>query len=85
MSLGQRVTPKSATNAFARIAEKAKISTTRLHDPLLVNGVDVRTTAGVLGHSTPNVTLTTCAHLAANARRSAVDSLGDSIEKLSNG
>ncbi|MDH2910772.1 MAG: tyrosine-type recombinase/integrase [Candidatus Eremiobacteraeota bacterium] len=90
--LGQRVTPKSATNAFARLAEKAKISTTRLHDlrhtaatTLLVNGVDVRTTAGVLGHSTPNVTLSTYAHLVANAQRSAVDSLGDSIEKLSNG
>ncbi|NNM98716.1 MAG: tyrosine-type recombinase/integrase [Candidatus Eremiobacteraeota bacterium] len=90
--LGQRVTPKSATNAFARMAEKAKISTTRLHDlrhtaatTLLVNGVDVRTTAGVLGHSTPNVTLSTYAHLVANAQRSAVDSLGDSIEKLSNG
>jgi integrase len=90
--LGQRVTPKAATAAFARMAEKAKISTTRLHDlrhtaatTLLVNGVDVRTTAGVLGHSTPGVTLSTYAHLVADAQRSAVDSLGDSIERLSNG
>ena len=90
--LGTRVTPKAATNAFARMAEKAQISTTGLHDlrhtaatSLLVNGADVRTTAGVLGHSTPTVTLTTYAHLVADAQRDAVDRLGDSIERLANG
>jgi integrase len=74
------------------MAEKAKISTIWLHDlrhtaatTLLFNGVDVRTTAGVLGHSTPGVTLSTYALLVADAQRSAVDSLGDSIERLSNG
>ena len=88
--IGRRVTPKAATSAFARIAGKAKISTTRLHDlrhttatTLLVGGTDVRTTAGVLGHSTPNVTLTTYMHLVAEAKRDAVDRLGDSIERLS--
>lgn len=87
--LGRRLTPKAATNAFARVAGKAKISTTRLHDlrhtaatTLLVGGADVRTTAGVLGHSTPNVTLATYAHLVADAQRDAIDRLGESIEKL---
>jgi len=60
-------TPKAATNAFSRIATVAKVSTTSLHAAghtaatnLIAGGVDVRTTADLLGHTTPNVTLALC-------------------------
>jgi integrase len=75
--------------AFARIVGKAKISTTRLHDlqhtavtTLLLSGADVPTTAGVLGHATPNVTPATYAHLVADAQCEAIDRLDESVEKL---
>lgn len=87
--LGQRITPMAATCAFERIARKAGIATTRLHDcrhtaatTLLLAGVDVRTTAGVLGHSSPTITLSTYAHLMPEAQRDAVERLGDRLEKL---
>lgn len=86
---GQRVTPMAATCAFDRIARKAGISTTRLHDlrhtaatTLLLAGIDVRTTAGVLGHSSPAITLSTYAHLMPEAQRDAVDRLGERLERL---
>ncbi len=87
--LGRRVTPMAATCAFGRIARKAEISTTRLHDlrhtaatTLLLAGVDVRTTAGVLGHTSPSVTLSTYVHLMPEAQREAVDRLGARLESL---
>jgi integrase len=62
--LGARVTPKAATNAFARLAKKAGISTTSLHSTrhtaatnLVRAGVDVRTVSSILGHSNASVTL----------------------------
>ncbi len=86
---GSRVTPMASTCAFDRIARKAGISTTRLHDlrhtaatTLLVAGVDVRTAAGVLGHVSPSITLSTYAHLLAEAQREAVDRLGERLERL---
>jgi len=79
----------AATCAFDRIARKAGISTTRLHDlrhtaatTLLLAGVDVRTAAGVLGHASPTVTLSTYAHLMPEAQRDAVDRLGERLERL---
>ena len=87
--VGRRITPMTATCAFERIARKAGISTTRLHDlrhtaatTLLLAGVDVRTAAGVLGHSSPTVTLSTYAHLMPEAQRDAVDRLGERLESL---
>ena len=87
--IGGRVTPMAATCAFDRIARKAGISTTRLHDlrhtaatTLLVAGVDVRTVAGVLGHASPSITLSTYAHLMPEAQREAVDRLGERLERL---
>jgi integrase len=71
------------------MARRAGISSTRLHDlrhtaatTLLVAGVDVRTTAGVLGHASPTITLSTYAHLMPNAQREAVDRLGERLERL---
>lgn len=87
--LGRRVTPMAASCAFERIARKAAISTTRLHDlrhtaatTLLLAGVDIRTAAGVLGHASPTVTLSTYAHLMPEAQRKAVDLLGERLERL---
>jgi integrase len=87
---GGRITPMSATKAFVRLAKEAHISTTRLHDTrhtaathLLVSGTDVRTTAGVLGHATANVTLSIYAHLVGDAQRAAIDGLGARLERIS--
>jgi len=49
---------------------------------LLTAGVDVRTAAGVLGHASPSLTLLTYAHLMPEARRDAVDRLGERLERL---
>jgi Phage integrase family len=88
--LGGRITPMSATKAFVRLAKATRISTTRLHDTrhtaathLLVSGTDVRTTAGVLGHATANVTLSIYAHLVGDAQRAAIDGLGARLERIS--
>ncbi|MDB5094142.1 MAG: hypothetical protein JWO85_2243 [Candidatus Eremiobacteraeota bacterium] len=85
--LGGRIKPSAATIAHREIARSAGISSTRLHDArhtaattLLVGGVDVRTTAGILGHSNPNVTLATYAHLLSDVQRDAIDRLGDLLE-----
>jgi integrase len=87
--LGTRITPMSATKAFVRLAKAARISTTRLHDTrhtaathLIVDGTDVRTTASVLGHTTPNVTLAIYAHLVADVQRAAVERLGATLERI---
>ena len=73
---------------FDRIARKAGISTTRLHDlrhaaatSLLLAG-DVRTSAGVLGYASPTITLSTYAHLMPEAQREAVDRPGERLERL---
>ncbi len=88
-ALGGRITPMSATKAFVRLAKAARISTTRLHDTrhtaathLLVGGTDVRTTAGVLGHATANVTLSIYAHLVGDAQRAAIEGLGARLERI---
>lgn len=87
--VGRRVTPMAASCAFERIARKAGISTTRLHDlrhtaatTLLLAGVDVRTTAGILGHASASTTLNLYSHLMPEAQREAVDRLGDRLERL---
>lgn len=89
--LGRRITPMMATCAYERIAKKAGIASMRLHDArhmsatnLLVGGTDVRTTAGVLGHSNANITLMTYAHLLVDAQQMAIDRLGDGLEQLLN-
>jgi hypothetical protein len=49
---------------------------------LLVAGVDVRTAAGVLGHASPSITLSTYARLMPEAQREAVDRLRERLESL---
>jgi len=87
--LGQRHAPNHATYAFAKLAGAARIATTRLHDcrhtvatSLLTSGTDIRTTAGVLGHHGPTMTLSTYAHLMPEAQREAIERLGERLERL---
>ena len=89
--LGGRITPMAATKAFGKLAKTAQISTTRLHDTRhtaashLIVGcrTDARTAASVLGHTTPNVTLSIYAHLFADAQRAALSGLGKRLERIS--
>lgn len=83
---GQAWNPGSISNAFDRLARDAKLSTTRLHDVrhsaatwLLQSGIDVRTVAAVLGHSTPVTTLNTYAHVMPGAEAKAVEVLGERL------
>ncbi|MGH7707499.1 MAG: hypothetical protein ACREQ5_08135 [Candidatus Dormibacteria bacterium] len=48
----------------------------------LASAFDVRTTAGVLGHASPTVTLSIYAHLMPEAQRDAVDRLGERLETI---
>ncbi len=80
---GKRLTPKAATNGVARLAEKARISTTSLHalrhtaaSMLIGSGVDARTAATILGHANPSITLGIYAHVLEGSERAAIDVLG---------
>ena len=87
--IGHRLTPMAATNGFARLARRAGISTTRLHDArhtaattMLWNGVDPTTAAAILGHSSPTVTLQVYSHVVPGLQQGAIDCLGERIELL---
>lgn len=74
--LGHPWNPGSISNAFDRLAREVGLSTTRLHDVrhsaatwVLQGGIDIRTVAAVLGHSTPVTTLNTYAHVMPGPRR----------------
>lgn len=84
---GSWISPMAATDAYARLAMKANLSSTRLHDTrhtaattLLLSGVDARTTAGILGHAATTTTLNMYAHVMADAQRDAIDRLGNAYE-----
>ncbi len=86
--LGERQTPKSATNAIARLANVAGVPTTSLHalrhtaaTLLIGSGVDVRIAASILGHANASVTLGVYSHVVAGAERSAIDLLGSRLER----
>jgi integrase len=86
--LGQPWNPGSISNAFDRLARDVKVSTTRLHDVrhsaatwLLQSGVDVRTVAAVLGHSSPVTTLNTYAHVMPGAEVKAVEAIADRLRR----
>jgi hypothetical protein len=79
----------AATKAFRKIAIAAGVSSLRLHNTrhtaashLIAGGVDVRTTAAMLGHTSPTVTLSTYAHLIGDAQRDAADLLGERLERI---
>ena len=50
---------------------------------LIVGSTEVRTAASVLGHSTPNVTLSIYAHLVGDAQKVAIGTLGARLERIS--
>lgn len=75
--------PNYATLAFARLADREGIGHVRLHDlrhfaatTMLVNGVDVRTTAGRLGHAQSSTTLNVYAHFVQAADAGAALAIG---------
>ena len=86
--LGRPMTPMTATCAFERIAKKAGISTTRLHDvrhtaatTLLASGVDIRTVSSIIGHANASTTLNIYSHVLEDVQHAAVDTLGDRLER----
>jgi integrase len=86
--IGQRLSPKAATNAYARLAKRAGISTTRLHDlrhtaatNLIAGGIDVRTAASLLGHANASVTLSVYSHVVDGAERAAIDVLSERLDR----
>ncbi|HEX5274809.1 MAG TPA: site-specific integrase [Candidatus Rubrimentiphilum sp.] len=87
--LGGHVRPYEITDGFRKLARKAGIATTSFHALrhtaatwMLVGGVDARTAAGVLGHSTPSTTLGIYAHVIASAQAAAVTTIEDRLRKV---
>jgi site-specific recombinase XerD len=85
--LGTRLSPKAATNAFARLAKKAGLSTASLHSTrhttatmLVRAGIDLRTVSSILGHSNTSVTLGIYSHVVEGAERAAVSVLEERME-----
>jgi integrase len=90
--LGRPWNPGSIGNAFARLARVAKLSSTRLHDArhstatwLLQDGVDVKTVAAILGHSSPVTTLTTYAHVMPGSEARAVEVIAKRLGRAKSG
>jgi integrase len=87
--LGRRYTPMAATCAFSRLAKKAKLSTTRLHDlrhhaasELLGTGANQALVAELMGHTIETL-LRTYAHARPDSkreRREAIDKLSARLE-----
>lgn len=92
--LGRRYTPMAATDAFLRLARKAKLSTTRLHDlrhhaasQLLAAGVGVVLVAYLMGHSVQTL-VRIYAHIQPDAQREkqiAIERLSARIDAIANG
>jgi integrase len=85
--LGRRLSPKAATNAFARIAKKAGVRTTSLHSTrhtaattAIRSGADIVTVSRMLNHSNPSVTLNIYGHLVPGAEDSTNDMLSDWLD-----
>lgn len=84
--LGQPYTPYALTDGFRKIAKKAGVKK-RLHDArhtfatlLIGSGIDVRTTADLLGHSTPTVTLSIYSHQILGHKEDAVAKVGERLQ-----
>ena len=79
--------PDYATLAFARLAAHLGIPKIRLHDlrhfaatTMLLNGIDVRTAAGRLGHARASTTLDIYAHYTQPADERASATLANSLD-----
>ena len=87
---GSPLTPDYATLAFARLAVRLGIGEIRLHDlrhfaatTMLLNGLDVRSAAGRLGHARASTTLDIYAHVTQPADQRASDTLAESLDTVS--
>lgn len=83
---GTPLRPRYMHDHFKKILEKANLREIRLHDlrhtcgtRLAEEGVDPRTIADVLGHSTVNITLTTYTHPSLQQRRKALAQLEQAL------
>ena len=86
--LGRPVAPDVFGHWFQQRAQAAGLPRIRLHDLrhtvatlLLQKGVPVVVVVGILGHS-PAITMTVYAHALPNAKREAVDFLGDLYQSV---
>ena len=86
--LGERQTPKSATNAVARLAKGAVVATTSLHAlrhtaaTLMVgDGVSPVTAACILGHANTSVLLDLYSHVVEGDERSAINALSGRLAR----
>jgi integrase len=87
--IGERLTPQAATTAFKKLARRAGVSTGSLHSlrhsaatHLLASGVDIATTAGILGHANASVTLNVYGHVLGGGLRAGTDRLGERLERI---
>lgn len=90
--LGHRIRPVLATKAYADLARKANLPTTRLHDlrgtaatTMLALGADLNTVAKILGHTSATMTLQRYGHLLHAVQRDAADRLSSYLEGLQKG
>ena len=90
--LGERLSPKAATNAFARLATVAKVSTTSLHalrhtaaSFIIGSGIDARTAATIRGHANPSVTLNVYSHALQGSEAAAIDIFGERLDRAAAG
>ena len=84
--------PWGATYAFSQLAQAVGISTKRLHDArhraattMLVAGVDARSVAGMLGHTSAVTTLSIYSHLLEGLMIAAAEHLGVALERAADG
>ncbi len=85
-ALGRGMTHDFVTHRWQALRDRAGVPRARIHDlrhfagTLLINlGVDVVTTAAILRHTNPMITLTRYAHAVPQASRDAVNKLGEAI------
>jgi integrase len=84
--------PNYVTLAFGRLTRQLGFPDLRLHDlrhfaatTMLLNGVDVRTAAGRLGHARPSTTLDIYAHYTQPADQHAATTLADALDHVTSG
>jgi integrase len=79
--------PNYVALAFGRLTRRLGFPDLRLHDlrhfaatTMLLNGIDVRTAAGRLGHARPSTTLDIYAHYTQPADQHAATTLTDALD-----
>ena len=85
---GRPLDPDRISHLFGVAVGTCGLPRIRLHDlrhfaatTMLLNGIDVRTAAGRLGHARPSTTLDVYAHYTQPADRRASDTLAHSLDR----